>query len=244
MSADHRPEHTAAHDLGPYVLGALDAEEMRLVEEHLSGCEECRDELAQLTLVEASLGEVPAEFFLDGPAPDGDLMVQRAIRQVRDERHASGTRRRVVLGAAAAAVVGAMFGGGVLTGRESADVVVAPPVDAPTPPPSTGEPVPGTKRAEYADPATGAAMGVRVIPAAGWVKLDATVTGIAAGERCRVIVVGADGQEEVAGSWLVSEKGEAEGTALSGFAIVPPEDVTAVRVENLDGEEFVSVAVS
>ncbi len=73
-------------------------------------------------------------------------------------------------------------------------------------------------------------MDVTITPAAGWVRLEALVTGISAGERCRIVVVG--------------RAGEAGGTSLSGVALVPPEDVTAVRVENLAGDAFVSVPIA
>jgi Putative zinc-finger len=239
--------HAVAHDLGPYALGVLDPDDALVVEAHLRDCASCRAELAELRLVQSRLGDMPPEFFLDGPPEDGDLLLQRTIEQVREESRGGGQRRRLLLlGVAAAVVVGALFGGGLLIGRETADIVVAPPEDIPTPSSSAtaGTPVPGTKTVGDADPVTGAALGVTVTPAAGWVKVDAKVTGIGAGERCRVIVVGINGQEEIAGSWLVSEKAETQGTVLSGFAIVPPEEVTAVRVENFDGDEFVSVTIS
>jgi RNA polymerase sigma-70 factor (ECF subfamily) len=70
------------------------------------------------------------------------------------------------------------------------------------------------------------------------------VEGVPAGERCRLVVVGAGGQREVAGSWLISPKGAEEGTALDGFALVAPADVTAVVVETVTGRQFVSAPVS
>ena len=42
---DPREEHARARELlGPYVLGALDPEEERTLERHLTGCAACRDE--------------------------------------------------------------------------------------------------------------------------------------------------------------------------------------------------------
>ncbi|HEV7898242.1 MAG TPA: hypothetical protein VGP31_10405 [Planosporangium sp.] len=57
-------------------------------------------------------------------------------------------------------------------------------------------------------------------PAAGWVRVHADVTGIKAGTRCRLMVVARGGAPVVAGSWLVSSKGESEGTSLDGSALV------------------------
>lgn len=72
--------------LGPYVLGVLDAEELRRVEEHMSGCVQCREEVAALREMEAALGEVPDEAFFDGPPQGGDLLLQRTLREMRGER--------------------------------------------------------------------------------------------------------------------------------------------------------------
>ena len=69
--------------------------------------------------------------------------------------------------------------------------------------------------------------------------LTATVDGVPAGQRCRLVVVARDGSRAVAGSWLVSPAGEHDGTTLHGSAIVPPDQVAAVLVENEAGREFV-----
>lgn len=224
---------TQHQDIGAYALGGLTAAERAEVDEHVAGCDACRAELAELLQIAARLDEVPAEFFLDGPPEGGDLLVQRAVGRVRAERRSSGTRRRLLTAAAAAVVGAALVGGGVLAGRGTAPEV-----------PAAAAPVAGTRSIEATDPTTGARIEVDVIPAAGWVRLSAEVEGVPAGERCRIVVVGADGQREVAGSWLVSAKGAAEGTALETFALVAPADVSAVVVETVTGRQFVSAPVS
>ena len=225
--------HKASPDLGAYVLGGLTAAEEADIDEHLAGCETCRDELAELREMADRLGEVPPEFFLEGPPEGGDLLVQRAVTRVRTERRSAASRRRV-LTAAAAVVVGALvLGGGVLAGRETAPAA-----------PTASAPVAGTRTVSATDAGTGAAITAQVVPAAGWVRVSADVRGIPAGQRCRLVVVGADGQREVAGSWLVSAKGAAEGTELQGSALVAPAQVRSVVVENVDGHQFVAAAVT
>ena len=86
-------------------------------------------------------------------------------------------------------------------------------------------------------------MTVSVLPAAGWVRITATVAGIPAGEQCKLEVVGRTGTAVLAGSWLVSEAGEANGTPLNGSALIDPSEVTAVRVVNTAGKQFVNVTV-
>src|SRR3954471_10538124 len=71
--------------LGAYALGALEPDEVRSVDEHLAGCVECRDELTGFEEMKEFLGEVPPEAFLDGAPDDGDLLLQRTLRQVRSE---------------------------------------------------------------------------------------------------------------------------------------------------------------
>jgi hypothetical protein len=75
------------------------------------------------------------------------------------------------------------------------------------------------------------------------VRVNASVSGIPAGERCRLIVVSRTGEWESAASWLVSPDGEQTGTNLDGAALIAPEDVTAVEVHTVDGRRLVSTMV-
>ncbi|WP_369779487.1 anti-sigma factor [Streptomyces sp. R33] len=228
--------------LGPYVLGVLEAEDVRQVEEHMSGCVQCREEVAALREMEAALGEVPAEAFLDGPPQGGDLLLQRTLRQMRGE--ASGERRRrwSVAGLAAAASLAAVFWAGAQLGSADGGPVAQPLPPTPTVTAQPSPPVAGTKVASATDPGTNARMTVQVTPAAKWVRVHAAVAGIPPGERCLLIVVGKDGKRTSAGSWVVgSQNGEGKGASLDGSAAVDPANVKEVVVENESGKRFVSV---
>lgn len=234
---------TTQHDpqlLGAYVLGALDEQEVREMDEHLASCPDCTRELDDLRAMEAYLGEVPPEAMLDGPPEGGDLLLQRTLRQVRAERGGVARRRQITLGAAAAVVAAVVLGAGVFVGK------VTSPSDgvAQQAPPTTVAPDPaGTKLATATDPATKASMTVKVVPAAGWVRTNFAIAGIPEGEKCRIFVVAKDGSRQEAGSWVVSKKGAAEGTNLDGSALVAPNDVGSVVVENFAGKKFVEVPV-
>jgi hypothetical protein len=104
-------------------------------------------------------------------------------------------------------------------------------------------PVAGAKVVSATEPSTGARLTATVQPAAGWVRVNASVTGVPAGQRCRLVVVTKDGHREIAGSWVVSAAGERNGTNLDGSAIVNPAQVAVVTVENTDGEPFVSARI-
>ena len=233
MTTNHEPQL-----LGAYVLGVLDEREVRAVEAHLASCPRCRAELADLRVAQEAMGDVPPEALLDGPLEGGDLLLQRTLRQVRSERGGQVRRRRVGLGLAAAAVAAVVLGGGFAVGRSTAPDVAAVG-------PTTTQPAPpaGTRLGSATDPVTGARMTVQVRPAAGWVRVNASVAGIAQNEKCRLFVVAKDGSRQEAGSWLVSSAGEKDGTNLDGSALIAPEDVAAIEVRNFDDERIVTVPV-
>jgi hypothetical protein len=220
----HDPEEMGAH-----ILGLLDAERARAVEEHLAVCPACRREWEELREMTDLLGEVPPEVFLEGP-PDGDLVLQRTLRQIRSETGTRRQRSRLALAAAAVIGVGVVLGGGIAVGRTAVTDVVAA---APAPAPADAD----TRVLTGTGP-DGVVMTARLTPATGWVRLTATVQGIPAGERCRIIVVSRDGSRAVAGSWLVPQTGWREPMTLDGSAIVPPDQVASVVVENEAGRQF------
>ncbi|MDH2391696.1 zf-HC2 domain-containing protein [Streptomyces sp. HNM0663] len=232
--------------LGAYVLGVLDEADAGALQTHLADCERCRKELAELREMEAALGEVPEEAFLDGPPPGGDLLLQRTMRQMRAERTGVAQRRWAVAGLAAAASLAAVFWLGTRTGDDGPANVARPPV-----PTGTGSatapatPPPGVKAASATDPVTGVRMAVEITPAAAWVRVNASVSGIPSGERCRLIVVSKDGVRTTAGGWVVGahENGAGKGVNLDGSAAVAPSDIREVVVENEAGTHYVSVPV-
>ncbi len=213
--------------LGAYVLGVLDGEEWESVKRHLDGCPYCRLEVDDLRPTEAALGEVPPEAFLEGPPPGGDLLLLKTIDQVRGEHRTRERRRSVRLAVAAAVIAVVALGAGLLAGRLTAPDAPAAPVAA------------AARTATAVDPGTGATLSVALQPAAGWVRLRATVGGIAAGEPCRLYAVARDGSRWQAGSWVA----EADGTTLDGTALIAPAEVESVQAETYAGLVLVSAAV-
>jgi Putative zinc-finger len=226
--------------LGAYVLGVLDDEQAREVELHVESCAECRTELDDLRAMHDTLGEVPPEAFLDGPPEGGDLLLQRTLRRMRTERSSGLVGRRALTAAAVVVAVAVALGGGVLLGRGNGSTPQQGALPAPVP--SSSEPtiVPGTKVVSGVQ--GGSRITATITPAAGWVTVNASVTGIPAGQRCRIVVVAKNGDREIAGSWLVSPKGAANGTNLDGAALVAPDQVASIQVENFDGHTFVAAS--
>ena len=230
--------------LAAYALGALDPDEAREVDAHVAGCPECQMQLRELNDLEAALGEVPPEAFLEGPPEGGDLLLQRTLRQVRTERTRRERPRRLLVAAGVAALVAAGLVGGTLLGRGTAPHAPSagglPSVTASAP----ASPTPsGVRTATATDPGTGATMTVALTPAAGWVRVHVTAGGIKAGQKCVLQVVDRTGHRVQAGSWLVSATGERQGTTLDGTALVAPADVASVDVVTVDGQHLVSVPV-
>lgn len=228
-------------DLAGYLTKSLDTEQIRLVEEHLAGCAECRAEVESLQEWTMALEAVPEAMLLDGPPEGGDLLLQRTLRQIRDESTGSRHRRTALVSAAAAVVVAAAIASGVVVGRGTAEPVT--PQALPTPSQVEQTTIPGTKTATAVDAGTGARITVAVAPAPGWVRIKAAVAQIPKGERCLLEVVAKNGTVVLAGSWVVSEKGAAEGTTLDGSALVAPAEVAAIRVVTEAGKQYVSAAV-
>ena len=223
--------------LGPYVLGVLGPDEVREVEEHLRGCADCRQVLAELREMTTLLGEVPPEAFLDGPPDDGDLMLQRTLRAARAADTAipalrPSKRLRWVPAVAAAVLIAAVaLGGGVLIGQRTAD------------PGSGQEPVAGSTQATSTDETTGASMATTVEPREGWSWVTVKVSGLTSGAECELLVTDQDGKTHVAGSWVVSEEAARKGSRFGGGVLVPVDEVSSVEVRTADGEHVVTTPI-
>ncbi len=226
-------------DLAGYLTKSLDAEQNREAEEHLGTCDECRAEAESLQEWTMALEAVPEAMLLDGPPDDADLLLQRTLRQIRNE--SSGTRRRrsALVGVAAAVLGAAAVAGGAAIGRGTAPDT---PLAQPSVTVSSAPTVPaGTRTATSVDATTGARITAAVTPAPGWVRIKAAIAGIPQGERCLLQVVSREGGVTPAGSWLVSEAGADEGTTLDGSALVPLDQVASVRDVTEGGKQYASV---
>ncbi|GIF18206.1 hypothetical protein BJ973_008831 [Actinoplanes tereljensis] len=81
-------------------------------------------------------------------------------------------------------------------------------------------------------------MTAEMRPAAGWGRLHATVTGVPAGEECRLVVIAPDGHREQGASWLASASGS---TTVDGSALMAPATVTAVQAETYEGRVLITL---
>jgi len=183
--------------LGVYVLGAIDPAERAQVDEHLSSCHECREELASLAGLPAMLRKVPiveAER-LAAPEQDPELagvpsaeMLTSLISRTANVRRIH--RWRTVAAAAAVAIVALGGGAFVASALQSPSAQVAGQVHVATPWQKT------TGNGE-----AGAHLTVlyRTQPWGTQMKLN--VTGLPPGSVCQFQVTDATGGKSMVGSW-------------------------------------------
>lgn len=207
-----------------HALGLVDDPELlRALEAHLAVCEQHFKEWEQARDTLALVAEhIPREFFDTTRAdPDADLVFQRTLRAIRQEKRAKARRRwlRPVLAAAVALI--ALAGGAFTVGRATAP----------------GEPPPviqvAGSRTVQGTGLGGATLAATLTPSGESVQLAVTASGFPRGARCQLLVVTADGRREPAGSWTVPAVGAPTpgGMSLSGSAAVDISQVRAVAVD-------------
>jgi len=232
--------------LGVYVLGAIDPIERALVDNHLAGCRDCRDELAGLAGIPALLSRVgPEEAFAlaenDGP-PAGLQYVGPGVAEpprellatVIDLTSARRRRRRwreAGLGVAAALIVAAGVFGGLRLGS--------------SPPQST------TASAQFPGPAagpwqtaTGQSQGMTatvMYRPMGWgTQLAAKVNGIPVGTKCQMWALGPGGSRTLVSSWDTDNR---EGTVWYPASASLPAGQMHGFVITVGGSSSITVSV-
>jgi hypothetical protein len=193
--------HNMRQSLGVYVVGALDPAERMLVDLHLAGCRDCREELAGLAGLPALLGRVPARDaervilesaeLRDLEEPPAELLA-RLLKEVA-ARRATGRWRGIL--AAAAAVVFA-----IASGVAGAHFLI---------PGSHGQPRPAAAEVRSAsNPVTHVAATISYRPVSWGTAIDVKVSGIPVGTSCTLWAVKADGTKFPAGGWSVPDGSE------------------------------------
>ncbi len=179
------------HLLGVYVVGAIDPAERSVVDEHLTGCQACRDELAGLAGLPAMLSRVPTPdverlglesgALDEDPPPPGDLL-NSLLRKVSLRR-----RSRLWRGAITVAAAAAIAAAGATAAVELA--MPAPPAH--------------TAVASGANTRTGVAAVVDYAASPwGGTTMRVQVSGIRAGTTCQFWMVGPNGRT-YAGTWTI-----------------------------------------
>jgi anti-sigma factor RsiW len=175
-------------ELGVYLLGAIEPAQRTLVDHHLAACPRCRAELSDLAGLPSLLRRVPADAVGQLRPDDADGVTPGPPLSVLLGRIAVIRRRRRILALAAAVLAGIAAASGV----QVLHAATRPPTAAVT---AWAVTVHGI------NPVTGAWAAVRYTGQPWGTELEVSVTGIAVGTRCQLIVTGPGGQKAVAGGW-------------------------------------------
>ena len=215
MSALSCTEATQA--LGTYLVGALDPRERADVEAHLALCPACRDELAGLAALPGLMSRLSTEEVLAGPPPVDDALLERLLRAAARDRKVA--RQRRWLSAVAAAAVLAVGGVVGVAGYHAATAPHVHTVAA-----SSGH----------------VHMTVQLASVSTGTTLNLHLSGVPAGQWCRLVAVSDAGKREVAGSWEATYAGTAY---IKGTTAIPYPHISRLVIETNDGTELVSSSV-
>jgi predicted anti-sigma-YlaC factor YlaD len=205
--------------LGVYLLGALDPDERAAVERHLTTCQLCRAELAELAGLPAMLERLTLDDLTPEPVPPSDDLFERVAAQARAETDPAATRplalryRRLLAVAAALVLVAGVGIGSWAALRPSSDTHI-----------SAGH---VRMQVTLASQATGTTLAV-------------SVSGLPTDEHCRLIAVAKDGTRDVAGNWDATYGGRAN---VTGSTSIPRSQLVRLVLLGTNGQHLATVPV-
>ncbi|MDJ0346396.1 zf-HC2 domain-containing protein [Streptomyces sp. H10-C2] len=243
-------------DVGAYVIGALEPDDMSRFELHLAGCEECGRQLDELSGLVPLLDELrqsggvaePPREWAAAPArtaggpfaqpsvlpsvPPPAQPLARPLAQPATHRTARrpGRPRRLLLALAACGVL-------ALGGSAVAVLVTQP--DA-APPPVAG--------AQFSanDRSTGASATVGVTGKGWGTQVDLKLSGVNGPLTCSLVAIGRDGSRQTVATWSVPAAGY--GTAaqpaplsVQGAAGLSPSDISGFDVVTSTGKHLLAI---
>lgn len=203
--------------MGALVIHALEPDEQLEMARHVSECARCAGTQRELADLRQALDLVTADdvtSMAGSPAPS-ELAFERLRHEAVRGRHRRGPRRLLI--AAALLVVAA---GGVAVGLEQTEHHAAT---------ATVSAVDGTVHAQAV-----------LTPTETGTRVTLTLNGVRPGERCRLVAVGRDGQEEILSSWTASYAGAA---TVAGSVSTPRGDLDYLVIRTLDGQTLVTLQV-
>src|SRR5215470_12191425 len=193
--------------LGVYALGAADAGERQLIEDHLPGCTACRAELARLTPLPGLLAQVPAGL-LPGLRPPGLRPPGRTASLPSTMRARPARTWRTAITAAAVAAAAGIAGG----------LWLAPGGAGSSPPALT---LSGSSPVTHV-------YATAALTATSWgTSIRLRVRGLPLNQPCRLVVRSRAGKTEVTGYWDAWSAGPVSVPASAAWR---PSDITSLQV--------------
>jgi hypothetical protein len=238
--------------LPAYTAGALNETQSQVIADHLRTCLSCHQAQEELTAApsrhdtawpaQAAFRPAPAQL----PASSTDTAAEPerdeqgvALDRARPGHRRTRTARPIVVGAVAAAAfaVGAASGYAAPhrpgTGGTAAQVFASSTVPAAA---ATGV----ARTASARDTTTRTAATVRAMPEqwGSWLQLTLTRNLVPRSERCRLVVVGRDGESQVAATWKADHAGT---FTVQGGTSMNPDQIVHYYVDTVEGKRLVSV---
>ncbi|MFE0514351.1 zf-HC2 domain-containing protein [Streptomyces sp. NPDC058964] len=207
-------------DVGAYALGVLDEAEAFRFEDHLMECPRCAAHVTEFgpTARQLMLYRRATPRFVHPMAQPGPQLLDRLLGKVAVRHRAH--RRRFLYGLAAS-VVFAVVGPGVVAytaAQEDSAVRVTAATD--------------TRSGVWAQVTTADA---------DWgSQVELKVKDATGPHSCRLVVIGRDGSEQVAGSWTENGHDAATNTMRAGAAM-HPDEIARYEVRTADGDRLVTV---
>ncbi|MGW1167094.1 zf-HC2 domain-containing protein [Streptomyces sp. NPDC001153] len=206
-------------DVGAYALGVLDEAEAFRFEDHLMECPQCAAQVTEFgpATRQLMLYRRATPRIVHPMAQPGPRLLDRLLGEVV-QRHRA--RRRRFLYGLAASVVLAVAGPGIVAfaGREE----------------------PASHVTAATDPGTGVWAEVTADDGDAGSRLRLKVKDGTGPHACRLVVVGRDGSEEVAGTWM--EPGHATRTFTTlGASTMHPDEIARYDVRTEDGQHLVTL---
>ncbi|MET8695539.1 zf-HC2 domain-containing protein [Streptomyces bauhiniae] len=205
--------------VGAYALGVLDEAETFRFEDHLAECPRCATDAAEFgpTARQLMLYREATPAFVPALAQPGPRLLDRLLGEITVRHRAR--RRRVLYGLAASVVL----------------AVAGPSVMA-----FAGHGQPASHVTAATDPGTGVWARVTTEGERWGSGLRLEVRDSAGPRSCRLIVVGRDGSEQVAGGWAVGAHDEGTTQTTAGSSL-EPDDIDHYEVRTDKGERLVTL---
>jgi Putative zinc-finger len=175
-------------ELGVYLLGAIEPAQRAMVDRHLASCRNCRTELSALAGLPSLLRRVPADLVHRLLADAVPVTPEPSLTALLTRTTAIRRRNRLLAVAAA-----------VVTGIATASAVQAIHDASARPPAAIASAQAVTVQA--ANPVTGTWAAILYSAQPWGTELQVSVTGVAAGTRCQLLVTGQSGRVISAGGW-------------------------------------------
>lgn len=253
-NVDHR-------DVAAYALGVLSDWEAERFEAHLATCDQCAEELEQLTMVSTLLSHVDADSLAVAEQSTQEAQVlDRMLNVVTFERRRARTRRILAAAAGVVVVVGGVFGGVAAGNLLDEDGTGTPSVarsGAPTPGPGSPTPSPsrgGTlgitgEQFEATNETTQTRAKVGLETRLWGTEVSLELSNVRGPLKCALVAVSKSGQNDTAMTWTVAEEGygtpeQPSPLVLEGGTAVQRGNIDHFEVRTADGATLVTVPVS